>query len=145
MTDSLEQALRSLREGGGRATGTRRIVLRALAARGERGATAENLAERIRSEHPGFSESTVYRSLERFEQLGIATHAHLGHGPALWRLADRPRWYAVCSSCGTAIDLDPTLMDRLARELRRRSGFRMDGHFAVTGRCAACRGDAPGT
>lgn len=138
--DELDEALQLVRDEGGRTTATRRIVLEALARHSDEGVTAERLAEIIRSEHPSFSESTVYRSLECFERVGIASHSHLGHGPALWRRAVTPRWYAVCSACGAALDVDSPLMDRLARELRRRSGFRMDGHFAITGVCSACAG-----
>jgi Fur family ferric uptake transcriptional regulator len=136
--DELDQALQMVRDEGGRSTATRRIVLEALARHGDEGVTAERLAEVIRIEHPSFSESTVYRSLECFERVGIASHSHLGHGPALWRLADHPHWCAVCSACGTAIGVSPALMERLARELRRQSGFRIDGHFAITGVCAGC-------
>ena len=137
----VDRALAAVRQEGGRLTPTRRIVLEALAtltAATGTGATAEQLAERIRAEHPSFSDSTVYRSLERFEKLGLATHAHLGHGPALWRLADQPRWYVVCSACDAAVQIEPDVIRPLLSELMRQVGFSMDGHFAITGLCPRC-------
>lgn len=139
----IDSALEAVRRDGGRSTTTRRIVLEALVAAGEPGVTAEDLAERIRREHPAFTSSTIYRCLDRFEELGITTHAHLGHGPALWRLVDQPRWYLVCTSCGNTVDADPALVDRLSADLVTSVGFRLDGHFALTGQCARCRAGAP--
>jgi Fur family ferric uptake transcriptional regulator len=154
----VDRALEAVRQEGGRLTATRRIVLEALTALTVEagaagpstgpspspgtgpgtGATAEQLAEVIRAEHPSFSDSTVYRSLERFEKLGLVTHAHLGHGPALWRLADQPRWYVVCSACEAAVQVEPDVIRPLLSELMRRVGFSMDGHFAITGLCQRC-------
>ncbi|HET9076914.1 MAG TPA: transcriptional repressor, partial [Acidimicrobiales bacterium] len=132
----IELALEAVRREGGRSTTTRRIVLEALVDAGEPGVTAEDLADHIREQHPTFTSSTIYRCLERFEELGVISHAHMGHGPAVWRLIDQPRWYLVCTSCGKSMDADPTLVERLSSQLLRTVGFRLDGHFALTGRCA---------
>ena len=136
----VDTALEVVRREGGRSTTTRRIVLEALAASEDSGVSADDLAERIRASHPSFTTSTIYRCLEKFEELGVATHAHLGHGPAVWRLVDRPRWYLVCNRCGATVDVEPTVVEMLSGELRRHTGFRVDGHFALTGFCAGCAG-----
>lgn len=140
VAETVDEAMATVRREGGRSTTTRRIVLEALADAEETGLTADDLAEHIREHHPDFTTSTIYRCLEKFEDLGVATHAHLGHGPAVWRLLDRPRWYLVCNRCGATIDTDPELVDRLTADLLRHTGFRVDGHFALTGYCAACAG-----
>ena len=140
VAQTVDKAMAAVRREGGRSTITRRIVLEALADSDDGGVTAEDLAEHIREDHPAFTTSTIYRCLEKFEELGVATHAHLGHGPAVWRLVDRPRWYLVCNRCGTTVDADPELIERLAGELFRHTGFRVDGHFALTGYCGACSG-----
>ncbi len=136
--EKVERALEAVRRDGGRSTTTRRIVLEALLDAGDSGVTADSLAEHIRRSHPTFTSSTIYRCLERFEELGVLAHSHLGHGAAVWRLVDRPRWYLVCNNCGASIDADPALVESLSAELQRSVGFRLDGHFALTGRCAAC-------
>jgi Fur family ferric uptake transcriptional regulator len=139
-TAALETALRAVRHDGGRVTTTRRIVLESLARLGEAGVTAEEMTAHIRLDHPTFNTSTIYRCLERFEELGIATHAHLGHGPALWRLADRVRWYVVCTGCGASVDVDSRLIDHLRRHLMDSTGFTLNGHFALSGLCEPCSG-----
>jgi Fur family ferric uptake transcriptional regulator len=131
-----------LRHGGGRSTVSRRVILEALMHIGDAHITAEQLTDRIHQQHPDINESTVYRTLERFEELGITCHAHLGHGPAVWYLTDRQRRYLSCSRCGDVIDADPALFESLVAAVEDRYGFTVDfGHFAVTGMCSNC---APG-
>jgi Fur family transcriptional regulator, ferric uptake regulator len=135
---SIEEALDLLRRRGGRVTTPRRIVLEALAtARGHR--TADELASGIRARHPDIHPSTVYRSLERFEDLGVAYHTHLGHGPAQWHLAAAPHQHLTCQRCGIVIEADPGLFEDVRQMLHDHLGFEANfGHFAVTGLCRDC-------
>lgn len=127
-----------LRQRGGRASACLRPVLEALvAADGHR--SAEELAEDVHARHPEIHQSTVYRNLDRFEQLGIAYHTHLGHGAALWHLTAASHQHLTCDHCGAEVTVDPALFDALAATLQRHAGFTADfRHFAITGRCAAC-------
>ena len=49
--------------------------------------------------------STIYRNLDDMERLGVVTHAHLGHGPAVYHLASTAHGHLVCEGCGTAIEV----------------------------------------
>jgi Fur family transcriptional regulator, ferric uptake regulator len=131
-----------IRQRGGRSTTSRRAVLEALIAAGGNRVTAEQLAHQIQAAYPSINESTVYRSLELLEELGLVSHVHLGHGPSQWQLSSRRhQWYLTCSACGAVIDTDLDAFDALVSDVERRTGFRIDpGHFAVTGLCAACAG-----
>jgi Fur family transcriptional regulator, ferric uptake regulator len=139
---SIEEALDLLRRRGGRVTTPRRIVLEALVtARDHR--TADELALGIRARHPDIHPSTVYRSLERFEDLGVAYHTHLGHGPAQWHLTSAPHQHLTCQRCGRVIEADPGLFDDVRRALRDKLGFEANfAHFAVTGLCRDCATEA---
>lgn len=133
------QVMELIRREGGRATGARRIILEALARAGGR-VTAEQLAESVSSRYPEIHQSTVYRTLERFESLGIAHHTHLGHGPAQWHLTGRPCSYLVCRHCGGVTEAEGAFFGNLDRRIRRQFGFEIDlQHFAITGTCSACR------
>jgi Fe2+ or Zn2+ uptake regulation protein len=127
-----------LRQRGGRASACLRPVLEALvAADGHR--SAEELADDVHARHPDVHQSTVYRNLDRFEQLGVAYHTHLGHGPAMWHLAAASHQHLICEQCGAVIPADPGVFEALAAALQRQAGFVADfRHFAITGRCAAC-------
>ena len=127
-----------LRQRGGRASACLRPVLEALVeAGGHR--SAEELAGEVHARHPEIHQSTVYRNLDRFEQLGVAYHTHLGHGPALWHLAASSHQHLTCQQCGAVMVVDPSVFEALGATLRRQAGFTADfRHFAITGRCAAC-------
>lgn len=139
--DPVSRAMALIRERGGRATGARRAVLEELIRADGALLPAETLAVHVRDRHPGVNESTVYRTLELLEELGLAGHVHLGHGPAQWYLSGaQSRWYLTCTRCGGAVDGDPNWLLQLAADVADRTGFVIDlGHFAVTGLCAACR------
>jgi Fur family ferric uptake transcriptional regulator len=127
-----------IRQQGGRASACLRPVLEALVA-AEGHCTAEEIAATVHARHPDIHQSTVYRNLDRFEQLGVAYHAHLGHGPALWHLTATSHHHLTCEGCGAIVAVDPSVFQDMQRALMRQVGFVADfRHFAVTGRCATC-------
>ncbi|MDP9006720.1 MAG: transcriptional repressor [Actinomycetota bacterium] len=134
----LEKALELLRARGGRVTSARRAVLSALLDHEEH-ASAEALAEVVHASHPDVHLSTVYRTLDAFEQLGVVTHVHLGHGRAVYHLTDEIHHHAVCDRCGSVVQLPLALFAQLHDRLRDDFGFEVDAHhFALAGRCASC-------
>ena len=74
---------------GYRLTPQRQLVLEAVAALGH--ATPDEICAEVRKTARGVNISTVYRTLELLEELGLVTHAHLGHGAPTYHLADRRR------------------------------------------------------
>ncbi len=123
----------ALRSRGLRVTPQREQVLAAVRALGH--ATPEQIGEHV----PGVDVTTVYRTLELLEELGLVRHAHLGHGAPSYRPAEDDHIHVVCHSCGTVVDADPALVDDMAGRLRADSGFVLDrSHFTVFGRCRTC-------
>jgi Fur family transcriptional regulator, ferric uptake regulator len=123
-----------LRERGLRLTAQREQVLAAVRELGH--ATPEQLAEAV----PAVDLTTVYRTLELLEELGLVKHTHLGHGAPAYRPAGDDHVHVVCHACGSVLDAAPDLVDALAGRLRSESGFELDrSHFTVFGRCSACR------
>lgn len=135
----VEEALERLRASGARVTTSRRLLLRCLYS-GTSHRTAEDLAAEVQALAPDVHLSTIYRNLEELERLGIVAHAHLGHGPANYHLAGEAHGHLVCEGCGEAFEVPEAFFDDLAAQAERRYGFAIDPrHFAVLGRCAACR------
>jgi Fur family ferric uptake transcriptional regulator len=87
--------------------------------------------------------STVYRTLELLEELGLVTHTHLGHGAPIYHAAaEQNHLHLVCRECGRVIETDAALADPLVERLRLANGFETDvAHFAIFGRCAECAED----
>jgi Fur family transcriptional regulator, ferric uptake regulator len=135
---SLDDALELLRGRGLRVTTARRAVLVALLdAHGH--LRAEDLAAVVQGRHPDIHLSTVYRALETFEEVGLVTHVHLGHGPSTYHLADQLHHHAVCEVCGRVVELPDDVLDGVAARVRDEFGFEVDArHFALAGRCAGC-------
>jgi Fur family transcriptional regulator, ferric uptake regulator len=127
-----------LRAKGGRASGARRLILEAMAS-GRDHRTAEELADEIHADHPDVHQATVYRNLERFEELGVVYHTHLGHGPAQWHLGERHHVHLTCGACGGVVETDLAVFDAVRAELKTKHGFDIDiRHFAITGMCRQC-------
>ena len=95
--------------------------------------------ERVQARVPGVSPSTVYRTLERLEQVGVLSHVHLESGVGYHRLEEAQHAHLTCSRCGVDLELHPASLRSLERLIERDHGFRPDfTHHAIAGVCAAC-------
>jgi len=98
-------------------------------------ATPDQVAEAT----PDVDLTTVYRTLEVLEQIGMLAHTHLGHGAPSYRLADDDHIHVVCHHCSAVVDAPAGLADDLATRLLDERGFHLDrSHFTVFGTCADC-------
>jgi Fur family ferric uptake transcriptional regulator len=123
-----------LRARGLRMTSQREQVLAAV--RELNHATPEQINDAV----PDVDLTTVYRTLELLEELGIVRHAHLDHGAPAYRPAEDEHIHVVCHYCKSVIDAPADLVSALERRLLEDSGFVLDrSHFTVFGRCEHCR------
>jgi Fur family ferric uptake transcriptional regulator len=129
-----------LHEQGLRLTPQRRLVLDAVTRL--RHATPEAVSAEVRRTDPGLNASTVYRTLELLERLGLVRHTHLGSGPATYHAGDDAgHLHLVCEGCGRVEEADVALAADLVGRLHAVSGFEPDvGHMAISGRCRECAG-----
>jgi Fe2+ or Zn2+ uptake regulation protein len=138
-SDRLARIVDALRAAGTRITSPRRAVIEAFVA-ADGHVTADDLATAVEAAHAGVNRSTVYRTLDALERLGVIAHVHLGHGRAVYHLADDIHPHLVCDDCGAVIEVANTLFEDLAGDLEARYGFAIrPHHFAVLGRCRQCR------
>ena len=128
-----------LRARGYRLTPQRELVLDAVTSLGH--ATPDEIAERVRATARGVNISTVYRTLELLEELGLVVHTHLGHGAPTYHAADdADHLHLVCRECGGVNEVAPEVLDSAAQQIAAKHGFTVDAsHFAIFGICAACR------
>lgn len=137
--DRLDGILAQLRQRGGRITTPRRAILSALLAAADH-VTADQLAATVQAAHPDVHQSTVYRTLDTLTDLGIVVHVHLGHGPAVYHLADQTHAHLVCQQCGRVSEVPASVLSPIRRRVREQFDFELDStHFALSGRCGACR------
>ncbi len=107
--------------------------------------TGSELVERCRAVDPATIPSTVYRTLDVLEDLGVVRH---GHGPdgreEFHVLPEAEHGHLHCESCGTSWDLSLDDARTLVRSLRARRGFVVDlSHVTIVGRCAGCVDPTP--
>lgn len=127
-----------LRARGYRLTPQRQLVLEAVGKLGH--GTPEEIAADVRTTAAAVNISTVYRTLELLEDLGLVQHTHLGHGAPTYSVpSDDDHVHLVCRDCGGVQEAESAVVDDVVRRLSAEQGFTVDvGHFAVFGRCRAC-------
>lgn len=126
-----------LRARGLRLTAQRQLILEAVYALDH--ATPEQVHHAVTEVAAGVNITTIYRTLELLEELGLVTHTHLSHGSPTYHAAGRHQHvHLVCRSCGAVQEVEPALMQPLAEQLEAR-GFLVDiGHVALFGVCKGC-------
>ncbi len=135
----LAEILDMLRERGGRITTPRRAIISALLKSGGH-ITADELTSQIQADYPDVHLSTIYRCLETLEELAVVDHIHLGHGRAIYHLADEAHQHLMCEVCGAVIEVPDALFASLGKRLQADYGFAIrPRHFALLGRCADCQ------
>ena len=129
-----------LRSHGLRLTAPRQLVLEAVVALGH--ATPDQVHAEVAQRAAGVNITTVYRTLELLEELGLVTHAHLSHGaPSYHPVGAEQHVHLVCHGCGRIQELARTALVDLADGLSASHGVRLDiGHVALFGTCAGCAG-----
>lgn len=141
METSLELA-NVLRARGLRLTPQRQLVLQAVYELGH--ATPDQVHAEVGKTASGVNITTIYRTLELLEELGLVTHAHLSHGaPTYHAVGEEQHAHLVCRVCGGISEMTPSVVEPFARRLVAERGFVIDiGHLALFGLCATCGAEA---
>ena len=128
-----------LRERGLRWTPQRRTVIEVLA-ESDGHITAADLVDRCRVRHPSTIPSTVYRTLDVLEELGLVRHAHGADGREEFHvLPSQEHGHLHCAECGATWEIDVIRAAAIAQALRAADGFEIDiGHVTLVGRCESC-------
>ena len=135
-SESLREAMR---QRGVRVTPQRAVILETVAHLGGHPTASEVFREASRA-LPGLNSATVYRALDSLRAAGLVDTMDRGDG-IRFALHDvsHPHHHLVCASCGRELELDPRLITDLARQVQRRTGFRLHaGHLTLTGHCKDC-------
>jgi Fur family ferric uptake transcriptional regulator len=130
-----------LREGGYRLTPQRELILGAVERLGH--ATPDEVLAEVRTHSTAVNASTVYRTLEVLEELGLVRHAHLSdRAPTYHSVGDHEHFHLVCRNCHRTISVDPDVLIPVLERLSADHGFAVDvGHLTVFGLCADCTPD----
>jgi Fur family transcriptional regulator, ferric uptake regulator len=128
-----------LHERGLRWTPQRRLLIEVLS-QTDGHVTGAELVERCRRLDPQTIPSTVYRTLDVLEELGLLRHAHAADGREEFHvLPEREHGHLHCTRCGGTWEIEAPEAQGLVGQLRDRRGFSVDlSHLTISGLCREC-------
>jgi Fur family ferric uptake transcriptional regulator len=134
-----------LRARGLRWTPQRRALIEVLL-RSDGHVTGAELVDRCRAADPTTVPSTVYRTLDVLEELGVVRHAHGVDGREEFHVfpaTDHGHLY--CTNCHGAWEVGPDEAGPLLDAIERSRGFRVQlSHLSIAGLCRDCAGSSAG-
>ena len=134
----LGKTIAKIRSHGGRVTSSRLSVI-ATIVESDGHISAEEIFDRVQLQNSDIHLSTVYRTLEALENIGVVEHVHLGHGKAVYHLEEDLHQHLVCENCGAITEAPKDISKHLELELEARLGFHTRAHhFSILGLCKDC-------
>ncbi len=129
----------ALRAKGYRLTPQRELILAAVDALGH--ATPDAVLAHVQQQVTTINASTVYRTLEVLEELGLVRHAHLSdRAPTYHTTRGEEHFHLVCRGCHEVISVPAEEANGFVAALTEEHGFTPDlGHLTVFGWCRNCK------
>jgi Fur family ferric uptake transcriptional regulator len=129
-----------LQKNGYRLTSSRRAVVDALA-KAEGSLTAADLYEIGRARHKGLGLVSVYRTLDKLEELGLIQRVHMPDGCHAYISAlDGHHHLLICESCGKVEVFRGDDLKAFTKNLEGESGFEIHEHWLqFFGLCQTCK------
>jgi Fur family transcriptional regulator, ferric uptake regulator len=134
-----QELRQALKDQGLRMTPQRQLILEVVASmRGH--ISVDEVYRQVSARYPDVNITTVYRTLEVLEDRGLVRHTHFHDGRSQYERTDEPpHQHLVCRACGRDQEMDLSVLEPLAEDLRQRYGFTADlSHTAIVGLCRAC-------
>ena len=128
-----------LREKGYRLTPQRELILAAVDKL--RHATPEEILAEVSHQASAINISTVYRTLEVLQELGLVRHIHLSDRAPTYHTVrgDHVHFHLTCRNCGGVMSVDETKAAKFVERLRVEDGFEVDvAHLTIFGEHTVC-------
>ncbi len=131
-----------LQKSGCRLTAPRRAVVEALEGN-SRALTPVEVYDAARKHCPGLGLVSVYRTLEKLEELGLVQRVHQTRGcQAFVRSGEGHQHLLICNNCGKAVLFEGDQLDALFTSISKSTGFQIESHWLQAfGLCKTCRSD----
>lgn len=131
----------ALENAGYRLTGPRRTLAELISARDGAAFTAADLVADVRARRLGIGRATIFRAIDLLESVGSVERIDLQNGEHAY-VACLPahHHHVICSRCANATEIGDLGLGSVAREVARRTGYRIDEHrLELFGLCPACQ------
>ena len=139
---SAEIWLEQLHENGYRLTDARRAVVETVE-KSTHALTPVQVYDLARKKYRALGLVTVYRTLEKLEELHIIQRVHQPQGCQAFISAGAGHQHLLlCQSCGQVEFFDGDDLDGLTKTISKKTGYKINEHWLqLFGLCAACRTD----
>ncbi|MCX6082757.1 MAG: Fur family transcriptional regulator [Chloroflexi bacterium] len=135
-----ENWLKALSDNGYRLTGSRRAVVEIVGA-SPRAMTPLEVFDSARANHPELGLVSVYRTLEKLEELHLIQRVHQPSGCQAFISASQGHQHLLlCQGCGQVTFFEGDDLDYLIKAISDRTGYTIREHWLqLFGLCANCR------
>ncbi len=129
-----------LSQAGYRITQPRRTILDIIAET-ERPLTPVEIFDRARAKSAGIGLVTVYRTIEKLEELHLVEHVHhLGDCQTVFRSSEQHQHLLICTRCGSSHYFDGLEMEEQFKHISQKFGYQLTGHWLqLAGLCEECQ------
>ena len=137
---AIENWLTQLQNNGYRLTGARRAVVEIIAA-SQRALTPVEVYDAARDQYPALGLVTVYRTLEKLEELGLIQRVHQPQGCQAFITAGTGHQHLLlCSNCGQTTLFEGDDLDQFIKSVAHKTGYRITEHWLqFFGLCENCK------
>jgi len=138
-----------LRNYGFKCTPGRELILEILET-SEEHLSPEEIYSKVKDEHPEIGLTTVYRTMEILNNLGMVIKLDIGDGRARYELSEdhskkSHHHHLICSTCKKIIDYNDFVEDekvyllKIEKALEKRHNFKINNHvIQFYGKCSTC-------
>jgi Fur family ferric uptake transcriptional regulator len=128
-----------LQENGYRVTAPRKAVVTVLVS-SNRALTPVEVFEEAVKKCPGLGLVSVYRTLEKFEELGLILRVHQTKNCQAFIKAGKGHQHLmICKKCGKSVYFEGDRLDLLFDNISKSTGFTIEDHWLqVYGICRDC-------
>jgi Fur family ferric uptake transcriptional regulator len=135
-----ETWLTQLQESGYRLTGARRAVVDVIQ-KSRQALTPVQVFDRARKKYRALGLVSVYRTLEKLEELGLVQRVHQPQGCQAFITAGTGHQHLLlCQKCGTATLFEGDKLDGLITSIARSTGYQIKDHWLqLFGLCENCK------
>jgi Fe2+ or Zn2+ uptake regulation protein len=133
--------LEKLAGSGYRLTDSRRTVVEVMA-NSRRALSPLEVYDIARARHAGLGLVTVYRTLEKLEELGVIQRVHQPQGCQAFIAAFTGHQHLIlCSACGKVQFFDGDNLEALIQNIGHETGYQINEHWLqLFGLCEDCQG-----
>ncbi len=121
--------LNQLKDNGYRLTDSRKAVVETVAAT-THALTPVEVYDRARKSCPGMGLVTVYRTLEKLEELGLIQRVHQRHGcQAFIARGNGHEHLLLCTKCGATVHFSGDQLNLLFDSISNKTGYTVEEHW----------------